>query len=377
MKFLELRLQDFRNYRSLEVALSPGMNFFLGDNGQGKSNLLEAIRLLSTGSPFRPGDQSTLIRFSQERAFLQGKIERNQLDYEVQLELLKSRKNVILNGKRSTSSQLQSLFPTVLFSPESLQAIKEGADQRRELLDELLISLHPAHAELIADYRKALKSRNRLLKDHLEGLSPLNETLALLESLEPRFFSLARDLTTARLQAIREIQAEFQAAYRDVSRSTVDISVEYVISGESALQMQPEETHDLMRKRAQELRSAELSSGVSLVGPQKHDVIILCNQKDSRFYCSQGQQRALILSFKMAQIVYHRRAHGMYPVLLLDDVLSELDASKRQALISFLHEIRTQVFLTTTDLTLPESFSLDSSAIIEIAKGELVKASGR
>ncbi|MBO9668387.1 MAG: DNA replication and repair protein RecF, partial [Bdellovibrio sp.] len=117
---------------------------------------------------------------------------------------------------------------------------------------------------------------------------------------------------------------------------------------------------------------AELSSGTSLVGPHKHDIVFLYGGKDSRFFCSQGQQRAIILSFKMAQIVYHRKAHGTYPVLMLDDVLSELDKAKRDALITFLHEINTQIFVTTTDFTLPESFSLDQLSVVRIKDGQIL-----
>jgi DNA replication and repair protein RecF len=128
----------------------------------------------------------------------------------------------------------------------------------------------------------------------------------------------------------------------------------------------------LIEKRQKELLDAELSSGVSLVGPHKHDLRFLYGQKDSRFYCSQGQQRAIILSFKMAQIVYHRKVHGVYPLLLLDDVLSELDKNKRDALIAFLHEINTQTFITTTDFTLPESFHLKEISVIRINDGKIV-----
>lgn len=125
----------------------------------------------------------------------------------------------------------------------------------------------------------------------------------------------------------------------------------------------------MIQKRSLELRTAELQSGTSLIGPHKHDIKFLYGQNDSRFYCSQGQQRAIILSFKMAQIVYHRKAHGIYPVLMLDDVLSELDKTKRDALITFLHEIKTQIFVTTTDFELPTSFTLDQTQVFQVQNG--------
>jgi DNA replication and repair protein RecF len=138
------------------------------------------------------------------------------------------------------------------------------------------------------------------------------------------------------------------------------------------MQKSLEEINEMTHKRMMGLRDAEFATGASLVGPQKHDIIFLYGQKDSRFYCSQGQQRAIILSFKMAQIVYHRRVHGFYPALMLDDVLSELDESKRTALINFLHEINTQIFITTTDLSLPQSFALENYSVMEVKNGEVL-----
>jgi DNA replication and repair protein RecF len=147
--------------------------------------------------------------------------------------------------------------------------------------------------------------------------------------------------------------------------------VEYVISSEKALLYSPDQVHDLMKKRLIQLHDAELSSGASLVGPQKHDLTFLYDGNDSRFYSSQGQQRALILSFKMAQIVYHRRTHDSYPLLMLDDVLSELDAEKRESLIKFLSEINTQIFITTTDFDLPGSLKSEDCAVINIREGQI------
>jgi DNA replication and repair protein RecF len=126
---------------------------------------------------------------------------------------------------------------------------------------------------------------------------------------------------------------------------------------------------NLMKKRAQELLSAELSSGISLVGPQKHDVIFLYSGNDSRFFSSQGQQRSIILAFKMAQIVYHYRVNGFYPVLLLDDVLSELDQTKQSSLVLALNEIQTQTFLTSTDIEVLKKLNIDRSSVFKVQNG--------
>lgn len=374
MRFLSLRLKDYRSFPEARLMFSPRLNILVGENGQGKTNVIEALFLATQGDSFRYGENDVLIRHGANEAFVDIQIERRELEHRLRVHLLRSRKSFSLNDKRITAPDLRRLFPVVLFSPESLSAIKEGADQRRALVDDFLVMHQPANAALIADYRRVLKARNRLLRDHLEAKSPKNITLDVLDSLNPRFLRLASDLTIARWQALREIENDFRQAMRYVStNSDVDISVDMVVSGVSAREMSAKDIDAAIHQRAVELREAELSSGLSLVGPHKHEINFLYHQKDSRFFCSQGQQRAIILSFKMAQIVYHRKAHGFYPVLMLDDVLSELDAVKRKALITFLHEINTQVFLTTTDLALPDHFTLENSAVIRIQDGQIVR----
>lgn len=348
------------------------MNIFVGDNGQGKSNLLEALYVLCTGQSFRYSDNENLIRKGAGESFIKATAFQNELDYGFQVSILKSRKNHLLNGKKVTATELVKKFPVVIFSPESLSAIKEGADQRRQLVDDLLVSFSGNNADLISEFRKALKTRNKVLKNFLAGDTPKNETVELLESLNPTFLRLATQLSVARIDALRGIREDFNKAMQFISkRDNVDISVEYVISGENAMNFSPEMVQNSLKKRLAELRDAELASGASLVGPQKHDVIFLYDENDSRFYCSQGQQRALILSFKMAQIVYHRRVHETYPFLMLDDVLSELDLEKRDSLIRFLGDINTQIFITTTDFTLPESMKSEDCAVIKVREGAI------
>ena len=372
MIFEKARLRNFRNFSEVDVQFSPRVNVFLGQNGQGKTNLLEALHLLTQGESFRYADNETLIQQSSHEAFIGANIRQNDLHFQLKMSLLKSKKTLFLNDKRVSSPEVRKIFASVVFSPESLAAIKEGADQRRLLVDNLLVTFDKKNVDLISDYRKALKTRNKILKNHLQGLQSRENTLLLLESLNPSFLRLARDLSFSRISALKGLEKEFNIAMQYISlNSDVDISVEYVISDENVLNFTAQDLENLMRKRQSELVEAELANGISLVGPHKHDIKFLYGQNDSRFYCSQGQQRAIILSFKMAQIVYHRKAHGIYPVLMLDDVLSELDKTKRDALINFLHEVNTQIFVTTTDFNLPDSFHLDKIAVLNIHEGKL------
>lgn len=360
MKFQSLKLKNFRNYRDLSLEIPPGIVVFYGPNGQGKTNLMEAFHFLLRGESFRQVNGDSLLQHHDgqiaQTALLQGRLTQKDLVHDVKMTFSFGKKSVMLNNNRITAANLAREFPVVLFSPESLAAIKEGPDQRRQLLDDVVVTHTTASVKILKDFRHALKTRNRILKDYRRGQTSEKQAKLLLESLDPSYFPLATELTIARLTALRALHEDFRQAVKFVlDLPDVDISVEYLISAHNAYDWSRSEILSAMHNRGLELRERELASGLSLVGPQRHDIRILFTGKDSRFFCSQGQQRALILSFKMAQILYHYRAYQVYPFLLLDDVLSELDPIRRSNLVRFLKGIPAQIFLTTTDL----SFSLD------------------
>ncbi|MFN8845886.1 MAG: DNA replication/repair protein RecF [Bdellovibrionales bacterium] len=367
-----LRLKDFRNFSNLNVEFSNRLNLLIGQNGQGKSNLLEAVSLITLQDSFRYTENENLICFSKPQSIIEAQLEKNGLDFNVKMQILKSRKNILWNEKKLSSTQIQEHVSCVIFSPESLSSIKEGSDQRRQLVDQAVQSIDPLGTNLISEYRKALKTRNRILKDFLEEKSNKPRTFSLLDSLNPIFLNLCCQMTFARKKLILGLHEDFQRALRSITEQDVEISVDYLISSQNGLVLSDENISEIIRRRAVELRDAELASGTSLVGPHKHEIAFLYNQKDSRFYCSQGQQRALILSFKMAQIVYHRKVHGTYPILLLDDVLSELDANKRSSLIEFLNSIETQIFLTSTELQFSHEVEMKESRIFELKEGQVL-----
>lgn len=338
----------------------PGVVVFHGANGQGKTNLVEALHFLLKGESFRPATFDSLgshDEFSgQGKVRIDGQIVQRDLHHEIKLEFSDGKKSVLWNGNRVPAATLARQFPVVLFSPESLSAIKSGPEQRRALLDDVIVIHSASSVKILRDFRRALKTRNRVLKDIRDGLTPKTQAVRVLESLDPVYLPIAAELTFNRLEALRDIHFDFQRAVQSVLQTDdVEISVEYLISSQNADAWSRSDILSAMHKRAQELRESEVQAGTSLVGPHKHDIRFLFTGKDSRFFCSQGQQRALILSFKMAQILYHYKAHQVYPLLLLDDVLSELDPIRRSNLVSFLKDIPAQIFLTTTDL----SFSMD------------------
>lgn len=374
--FNSIKLINYRNFDFLECQFSKKLNIFVGHNGQGKTNIVEAIFYSIRGESFRFSNNESLIKEGCTEASIHCQLNENNLNYFLQTELFFHRKRTLLNKKITNQNELRKKFGIVLFSPESLDCIKESSEHRRNLVDDLLITYDLNNLNTLNNFKKALKTRNKILKNYKLELETKKATQDLLEALEPTYLQLATDYTYLRLNAIKALLGEFNNSIRYISQNNdVDISVEYVISDMNFIEMSRLDIENQLLKRLKELNDAELSSGVSLVGPHKHDIKFLYNGKDSRIFCSQGQQRALILAFKIAQIVYHRKVHGVYPILILDDVLSELDQIKREALISFLHEINTQTFLTTTDLTLPKVFIGDELSIMHLKNGLLTKES--
>jgi DNA replication and repair protein RecF len=372
--FRSLKLRNFRNYRELSLDIPSGILVFVGQNGQGKTNLIEAIYYLLRGESFRPATPQSLLSSGSDVdnpvGCVEARLERDGLDFDFRMTLGQGRRSLQLNHHAVSAAAVARQFPIVLFSPESLAAIKEGPEERRKLVDDVVITHSAASLKVLKDFRRALKTRNRMLKDFKGGESSRAQVMALLESLDSSFLPLATELTVERLKALSALQDDFKRALAFVlDAPDVDISVEYVISGHNAWLWSRSDILSAMHNRTMELRDRELETGASLVGPQRHDIRLLFTGKDSRFFCSQGQQRALILSFKMAQILYHHRVHQVYPFLLLDDVLSELDPARRSNLVKFLKGLPAQIFLTTTDLSFTTDFGDRRLNIFRIEKG--------
>jgi DNA replication and repair protein RecF len=367
-----LWLSNFRNFEQCHIDFSDRVNILIGENGQGKTNILEALYLLIEGESFRYSKFNNLVQLEKMSALIKSKVENHSLDYFLRLKFSENKKEFLVNEKKTSQEKL-NLPPAILFSPESLSIIKENSDERRNLIDQLVMQINRKGRQILQDYRRVLKTRNKILKDIAQEKIERNLGLETLFSLNPSFLKLAVEVTMLRINALSEIKNEVESALSQIHNGNpIKFDYDYIISDKNHKNSNLDEVVFALRNRMQELESAEVKSGGSLVGPQKHDVIFLYNGNDSRFFCSQGQQRSIILAFKMAQIVYHHRVHGFYPVLLLDDVLSELDLSKQESLIKTLNQTETQTFVTTTDVSLLSKLSLSNSRVFRISNGQIL-----
>lgn len=371
MQITNLSLRNFRNIKSQELKFSEHLNLFLGQNAQGKSNLLEAICLLCRGQSFRPSKNIHFIHKDihidneNAAAILRANAKDQNLDFQFLIQIQNAKKNFLLNDKKISSESLAEKLSCVVFSPESLNAIKNSSGDRRELIDEMLFNNSKQERQKIAFYNKCLMSRNKLLKSIKESSSPSRQQIMTLEALDESFLKAAAELAFARIEALHKIKAELQKNFNEISntQSLVDISMEYVISDQIANTWTYQQCFDFMQKRLADLRFREMQFGSSLVGPHKHDINFLYAGNDSRYYCSQGQQRALILAFKIAQIVYHRNTQNRWPILILDDVLSELDGEKQKKLIEFLMNCQAQTFVSSTDVFFQQTLEAKNASM--------------
>ena len=334
-----LDLDNFRNYEKLHITPDPGINIIYGENAQGKTNLLEAVCLMSQGRSHRGARDKEMIRFGSEEAHLKMQVETGGSEIRVDMHL-KSWKNkgiaVNLVPIRKTADFL-GMVHSVLFSPEDLQIVKEGPSERRRFIDNELCLLDKIYLNEYIQYRKALEQRNRLLKDIVYEPS-LMKTLDVWDEQLIRF---GRDMIIRREDFIKELH-------------DITLPIHYKLSGEREeleLFYEPDIEAENFEKKLYESRERDLKTRTTNVGPHRDDMSFMVKDEhkiDARIYGSQGQQRTCALSLKLAEISLVEKVTGEKPVLLLDDVLSELDSGRQKYLLEGLNDIQT--FITCTGL---------------------------
>jgi DNA replication and repair protein RecF len=331
----KLRVRDFRNLRQLE--LSPGLRFNVvsGDNGQGKSNLLEAIEYLGSLRSFRGARSEELVHEAAERAELWASAAGEGPVHELRVSLARlGRSEVRLDGKRPRSrASYGRALPSVVFHPGELTLTAGGAETRRAFLNHLLARLDETYATSLATYTRALASRNRLLRSETpnrKGITAYDELLAASGAV----------LGQARQALVRELSPRVAALFEEISQVGPVLTLAY----------EPRVEPDVVALRAA-LAGAldkDLARGFTADGPHADDLVFRLRATKARRYASQGQHRAMVLSLKVAELLEIERRTGSTPLLLLDDVSSELDRGKNERFFSVLARLGGQVFLTTT-----------------------------
>ncbi|MGE5509430.1 MAG: DNA replication/repair protein RecF [Chitinophagales bacterium] len=383
MRLDSLRLADFRNYHGLEISFRDGVNLLVGENAQGKSNLLEAVYLLATGRSYRGAADSDLVRWGTEGFAVRGHVVRG--DGEVYLEVTyhsERRKRIRVNETDVRRlSELFGYLTAVIFSPEDLQLVKGGPAHRRRFLDVELAQIDPGYRRDLIDYQQVLIQRNNLLKQGLARLNrPRAEGPGELAAWDEQLVAIGARVQAKRARAVAALSRLAEEAHARVTAGRETLRLAYLAAcGPGATRVEVDEpgewTAARFRERLaaelEEVRPAERRRGMTLLGPHRDDLALEVNGTDARAYGSQGQQRTAALALKLGEIEYMQEVTGEYPVLLLDDVMSELDEGRRRFLLSVAGE-KTQVFVTaTTTRSLPDEH-VAAAALFVVQQGRIV-----
>ncbi|MFI5288734.1 MAG: DNA replication/repair protein RecF [Polyangia bacterium] len=336
MRVIALEAVDFRNLAQVVVEPHPRFNVLHGDNGQGKTNLLEAVYLLGTLRSFRAAKTEELIRFGQARARVRARVSRLGTERLLEVELSPGHKSARLDGKHARSSQYFGGFNVVLFAPEDLRLPRGAPSGRRRFLDRAIFNAQPGYLAEAQSYERVLRSRNALLRSG--AFDP-----ALLEVYETQLAEAAVPLVTRRHRFVEALAPKVAETF---SRVTGGLSLE--IAYESTLDVPEERIAGLLRERLLAERRRDAARGATSSGPHTDDLALRFEGRAAGAYASQGQLRAIVLALKIAEIEQLTSALGDAPVLLLDDVSSELDATRNAQLFEFLREVPSQAFITTT-----------------------------
>lgn len=332
MRLDSLKLEGFRNYALSSCEFIPGVNVLIGDNAQGKTNLLEAVYLIATGRSFRTRFDKDMIGFERDfaRISASGVSDGREKKAEIILKRAGRRAMSVNDVKLKTASELSESYSAVLFCPEDLGLIREGASIRRRLMDNCISQLRPRYAEILNSYTRAYEHKTRILRDSEEMPSLLN----MLDEYDYELARLSAELISYRARFIASLYPEAAKIHADFSGGE-ELSIEYkTVSTVTDPMMSAKDIFPEVMRHQESHRAAERASKLCLTGAHKDDLVIKINGADARSFASQGQARTAALSIKLAEREIHFRSRGEYPILLLDDVLSELDPGRQSFILN-------------------------------------------
>ncbi|MFD1019403.1 DNA replication/repair protein RecF [Thalassobacillus hwangdonensis] len=368
MHIQEIKLRSFRNYDQLHLNFDDRINVIIGENAQGKTNLMEAIYLLAFSKSHRTPRDKELIQWDKEYAKIEGSIIKRNRKLPMEIVLSKKGKKAKLNHlEQKRLSDYIGAMNVVMFAPEDLNLVKGNPQVRRRFIDMEIGQIQPAYIYHLGNYQKILKQRNHLLKD-LQRKRLTDRTM--LHVLTEQLISHAATIIERRHTFLQLLRKWAAPIHDGISRKLEQLEILYDASVEVSEGMDLETITDRYKVKFTEIEDKEVERGTTLAGPHRDDLIFHVNGKDVQTYGSQGQQRTTALSLKLAEIELIHSEVGEYPILLLDDVLSELDDYRQSHL---LHTIqgKVQTFVSTTSIDGIEHEALAQAEIFRIRNGAI------
>ncbi len=362
MRLTSLQLRNYRNYQRLDLEPGPRLNVFLGANGQGKTNLLESVALLALSTSPRARRDSELVGPMAPEVRVGALVESGERQAEIRISIRvegdRSRRRIEVDGQPRRAVDLPGLFRVTLFWPDDLNLVKSGPEHRRRLLNEMLVQVRPGYARALTRYARILEQRNSLLKQVAMGEQPASA----LEVWDLELARLGSELVEARRRAVADLSLTASAGHE-------------AISGGEVLELRYAGPPDDLLAALQRSRHEDVRRGATGVGPHRDDVVLQLNGRDARAFASQGQQRTAVVSIKLAEAAVVAEMTGERPVLLLDDVLSELDAGRRGSLLERLGGTG-QVVITSVEAD-PFPDAVIGSSVVRCIERGTVKSCGQ
>lgn len=370
MRLAHLTLKNYRNYTAVDTDFSPQINVLIGSNAQGKTNLLESVYVLALARSHRTNNDKELIKFGSEFAKIQGQVMKatgpQQLELIISTQGKKARLNKI---EQSRLSSYVGHFNVVLFAPEDLAIVKGSPANRRRFIDMEFGQMSVKYLQESTAYRTALKQRNAYLKQLRQHQA---KDLIFLDVLSDQLATAGAEIVTRR-EALLQQMATFAAKiHADITKNHEALTFQYVSQVPQAARGGVEQAKAAILDLLAKHRERELTLGTTLVGPHRDDVAFMVNDNNVANFGSQGQQRTTALAVKLAEIDLMKAQTGEYPVLLLDDVLSELDDDRQTHLLKTIQN-KVQTFLTTTSLDGIAQEIIDTPAVFYVKDGQLMK----
>jgi len=368
MKIKGLALTNYRNYQELSLTFGDGLTIITGENAQGKTNLLEAIFLLSLAKSHRTNHDQELIQWEEELATLQATITTKHFEFPLELILNKKGKIAKLNHiEQSKLSHFIGKFNVILFAPEDLQLIKGSPSLRRKFIDSELGQSHPVYLQELLSYQRILKQRNAYLKQY--GRTSQFDDI-YFEILTEQLVEKATLVIKYRVKFIEELERIAEPIHRDLSNQREQLKIIYQSSSSKLEYTDLKDIEAQLLALFKQALNREKEQGITVYGPHRDDIIFYINDKKAQFFGSQGQQRTIVLSIKLAELELFHNMTGEYPVLLLDDVLSELDDNRQMILMSHIED-KVQTFLTTASIEGIKFHELKNADILYVEKGQI------
>ncbi len=373
MYLKSLHLNRFRNYRDREVQFDAQKTIVVGNNAQGKSNLLEAVELLATLKSHRTSRDRDLVRDGDEIARVSATVKRSYGETDMAITLRKQGRRVVTRNSENLRRQMDFLgaINAVQFSSLDLDLVRGSPDTRRSWVDGLLIQLEPVYAYILQQYNNVLRQRNALLKKirNLEENPPSRELTAQLALWDAQLAAHGSRVTRRRARVLERLAPIAQSWHQQISGETEVLEIKYA-PNVARSQDDPEQVQQAFLEKIQQRRVAEQNLGTTVVGPHRDEVDLIINHTPARSYGSQGQQRTLVLALKLAELKLIEEVIGEPPLLLLDDVLAELDPNRQNQLLEAIQD-RFQTIITTTHIHSFDDQWLQNSQILTVEAGEI------